>query len=316
MGSYPLNVELDVQFRDERHFADIVRDWLLGLAEKFKDEPWRGVSTAVQPIEVGGRPIGAAGSLVGTVDIIGNVDGPEHGHAHRAYDSDGFAAWLQEELLRKPHNVDIEFQTLNAMGGWGVFGLSARARYRESSEGWVRLQSFVPLEAFVNQEYGAENQARWLAALSEYADSADPGFGQIAFYHEDGQTALEAHLLDSPRTHWSPTYTVGACRSMLRGYGWLTIVPKDLADKVGGVARLVATRAFEEVRPLARGGLWLLATKDFRDFGSSELHNVFRALAPILRTGMPVRPSFQPPSDPPSVLIFEDAAAVTGQPDQ
>ena len=76
-------------------------------------------------------------------------------------------------------------------------------------------------------------------------------------------------------------------REQLRGYDWLTICPKELADRLGGTGALRATGAFHEVAQLSGGGVWLLATADYRDLDDAALYRVFRALAPVLPIGMP-----------------------------
>jgi len=79
-----------------------------------------------------------------------------------------------------------------------------------------------------------------------------------------------------------------ASRQVLRGYDWLTICPQELADRVGGAAGLAASGAFHEVAQLAGGGVWLLATADYRDYDEETMDRVFRALAPLLPAGLPV----------------------------
>ncbi|GAB3957661.1 hypothetical protein GCM10027614_73570 [Micromonospora vulcania] len=72
-------------------------------------------------------------------------------------------------------------------------------------------------------------QQVWLDALRSYADRWDPGFGHIAYGYGVGATALEDCL---PRgttrpSSTSPQHTVNECRRLLRGYSWLTIVPRS-----------------------------------------------------------------------------------------
>lgn len=93
-------------------------------------------------------------------------------------------------------------------------------------------------------------------------------------------------------------------RSYLRGYGWLTVCPQELADRLSGAAELRATGAFHEVEELAEGGAWLLATPDF----------VCGALwCPW--SGPASRAFDEEPGRPPLPVVYEDAAKARGVPE-
>ncbi|AGZ42017.1 hypothetical protein [Actinoplanes friuliensis] len=70
------------------------------------------------------------------------------------------------------------------------------------------------------------------------------------------------------------------------------------------------TGAFTEVAALAQGGVWLLATDDWRDYGPAQVEAAFHALAPVLRPGPPT-PGLLRPGQPPRRLIYTDAAEFT-----
>jgi len=61
---------------------------------------------------------------------------------------------------------------------------------------------------------------------------------------------------------------------------------------------------------LRNGGVWLLATADYRDFDDAAAEKVFRVLAPVLRPGKPTRPASYFRGQPPHRIVFEDAATV------
>jgi hypothetical protein len=73
------------------------------------------------------------------------------------------------------------------------------------------------------------------------------------------------------------------------GTRWLTLVAQELADRLGGVAALERSGAFAQVRQLRAGGVWLLATENFADYGMESAERVFRVLAPVVRPGNPER---------------------------
>jgi hypothetical protein len=91
----------------------------------------------------------------------------------------------------------------------------------------------------------------WLALVREAADPAGPAFGMIDYvYSNYGETAVEG-AVGPP---WLSIYQADStARQFLRGYGWVTVLPRELADRLGGAAALRATGAFAEV---GRGGVW------------------------------------------------------------
>jgi hypothetical protein len=93
----------------------------------------------------------------------------------------------------------------------------------------------------------------------------------------------------------------------LRGYAWLTIIGQELADRLGSVDVLTASGVFWEVAPLAKGAVWLQATEDFRDYDQATAERLFAMLAPVLRPGLPERPTASHIG--PYYLVYEDAAA-------
>jgi hypothetical protein len=149
----------------------------------------------------------------------------------------------------------------------------------------------------------------WLGLLRSFADRYNPGFGQVDYgFDMMGSTALEQALHpDLDVTYRDPEYTVAESRKLLRGYAWLTVVPAELADRLGGPDALQASGAFHEVSELAHGALWLRATEDYREYGPQQVAAVFRALAPVLRPGR----TWQRDNDfgePEPRVVYENAA--------
>ena len=110
-----------------------------------------------------------------------------------------------------------------------------------------------------------------------------------------------------PLQWWDYPATLSTCRDALRGYSWLTILPQDLLDRVGGLDTLARSGAFVEIRPLAAGGVWLLATDDYRAFDDAALLRVFHAVAPALHPG-PITLWPPPHGDPPLRVVPKDAS--------
>lgn len=99
--------------------------------------------------------------------------------------------------------------------------------------------------------------------------------------------------------------SIRKARERLRGYAWATVVPHELADRLGGAEALAPTGAFSQVEPLPHGGLWLRATDDINDWDTEAVRRVFTALVPVLPPG---RPELSEPHAYDWQLVEEDPA--------
>jgi hypothetical protein len=290
---FALDVQLDV---------DASRDGLPGLAYGWIDhltstlatgprDACAGLPAGVLAAQRASRP----GEPFGQVSVARwPVPKPEK----RALSSAGLA-WLRAQFEEElPTRVYVETGELGDRPGFTGTDLMAEVVTYRESPGWLRLSAFPPDTRFADPAV----QRRWLDALFAFADRVDPGFGQIS-YHYHGDTALEQRT-DHSRygiERRDVRYALGHCREWLRGYSWLTIVPSGLAGKLGGAQALRATGAFHEVRELAAGGVWLLATEDFRSYDLEVAWPVFRALAPVLPPGLPL--DFPPSGMQPPLIV-------------
>ncbi|WP_127502409.1 hypothetical protein [Actinoplanes solisilvae] len=219
--------------------------------------------------------------------------------------SDKGLAWLRAELADMPREVHLTFARVSG-GGRPVGGPQYLAISPvERSPGWLRLSGYLRESAFTDPA----TQRKWLTALCSVADLANPGYGQIAYYRGMGETAIEntmnPHVPGFVNARRDSDQTIGRSREILRGHDWLTIVPEELAAKLGGASALAATGAFAEVRALDRGGVALLATPTFQDYDLAAAEGPFRALAPVLPPGRPMLLE-QPPWMPPPYVIDQD----------
>jgi hypothetical protein len=135
----------------------------------------------------------------------------------------------------------------------------------------------------------AESEQRLCDFLFDAAARVDSAYGEIAIRSDKylpGGSLLEAHHLDldmdAKRRNWS-THP----RDELKGYSWVTIVPKELAVQLGGNDALLATGAFVEVKSLPTGGLWLKATERLGDYDVQAAERVFEAVRAVLVKGKP-----------------------------
>jgi hypothetical protein len=310
--SYALWVELDVEVASEAEFAVVAMDWLdegsrryLGTARGVLDgdlnPAWK------EPDDAPDAAWGPPNSIWGRLSVARTDTGVRPRTVKKPASGKGWR-WLEEQLRRPPWLADVKLEILDGNGQPSVDGVGLEIRSEEHSPGWIRLCSRFSSRAFAAPVTGTENQQRWLDLMREYADRLNPSHGQIGVEHALGETTLEDRLPPNYGRN-SPMYTVGESRQFLRGYGWLTIVPEELAGRVGGVHGLASTGVFAEVAALSAGGVWLLATTDFREYELAHAHRLFSVLAPILRPGLPRRPN--PHDKGPFLLAYEDAVSAT-----
>ena len=166
-----------------------------------------------------------------------------------------------------------------------------------TSSPWARLIASATLGPGFAPEVHAE---QWVRYLGDVLDTADPAYAQISdLVGSEVDTALDMYLRRSD-------VSVQESRTTLRGYAWVTVVPKELVETLGGVAALAESPAVMMARPLSAGGALLQATPTPAEFDSDAMHRLFRLLAPVLPPGMP-RPM---PGWEGLPVVLKDAAAV------
>jgi hypothetical protein len=304
--SFPLDIQLDVD-ESAGNLADVAYGWLDGLFADMAGAERQVLSglpaRVAKPKEPFG-PLGAPGEPFGVVSV---ERGMPPKTAERNCSSAGLR-WLRGELATEPSKAAIWLGNLDERGHRSGRILTAEAAFVPTTPGWLRLHAHVDASTFLDPAEGPASQRRWLAALWSVADRVNPGFGHVSYYYYGGATALEFLLPPNrhPREQRDPDYTVGSSREFLRGYSWLTVVPQELTERLGGVAGLEKAGAFAQVRRLAAGGVWLLATEDFRDYDIGAAGKVFRALAPVLRPGLP-RMRNEPFDHAPYPIVEQDA---------
>lgn len=161
----------------------------------------------------------------------------------------------------------------------------------------------LKLQASVGYPERSPLVPRVLNALLELtqrmAGLADLAYGEIlrAAAGPTSGTLLDAALRRAPEE------SADACRRQLRGYEWVTVCPRELAQRLGGPDGLRDTGAFAEVTPLPYGAVLLRATDTPEEYRGERVQAVFRALAPVLPAGMPRRL----PEHDFSRIVFADA---------
>jgi hypothetical protein len=255
-------------------------------------------ATRINPLAE--RPQGEPGKLYGLIEVDRSIDGG-YPRTERRHLSDEGLEWLRGELADLPEKVTVWIGRFTENGFLGGRLMFAKAWPLRDNPGWLVLDAQVPADQFTDPGSGRAEQQRWLGAIRQAADRLNPSFGQIDYWRDKGNTALERCSKGLAR---NAQLAIPQTRERLRGYSWLTIASQELAEKLGGAAALAATGAFAEVEPLAEGGLWLLATEDFADYGMKAAEAVFHAVAPALPPGMPrQRDNY---GEPPTFVVIAD----------
>jgi hypothetical protein len=144
----------------------------------------------------------------------------------------------------------------------------------------------------------AGQNTRWADFLAVTLNQANPAFGVVTDDILVNATALDTAL---NRLH---DHSLQDSRRFLRGYGFITVVPAELVDRLGGTAALSETGAFVRIQPLAGGGVVLQAAATPAQFDHRAMWRVFRALAPVLPPGQPEPlPGYEHVR-----VVYEDAA--------
>lgn len=310
MDGRTLEVHLNVDDVVRSH-GDSAYLWLSTVADRLTPEQMAELAslpaeTSLDPY--GDGPQGEPGTLYGFAEVTRLVDRAYETRQRRNLSTEGWA-WLRTELEQFPSKVTIQVGRLTDGGFLGGDVLRAGARTLLRSPGWLVLEAPMAAERFTDRSAGSGEQRRWLRILRELANILNPGFGHVDYWRDKGRTALEYYSGGPgvPIDQRSPQFSIAYNRQRLRGYSWLTITSREVAVKLGGAEALAATGAFTEVEPLAGGGLWLLATDDFNDWGMPAAEAVFHAVASALPPGAPVARHRQDP--PPTFLVFADPSA-------
>ncbi|HEY7226271.1 MAG TPA: hypothetical protein VH561_22065 [Micromonosporaceae bacterium] len=254
-------------------------------------------------------PWGPPGAPVGVLWVHREIgQGPRLSNAHRPASAVGWR-WLAEQLQRPPAEA---YALLRRLGGDGFpdrfidIGLSTSLR---SAPGWIRLYRDVAYTAMT-----AENQASCLALLGEFADRVNPSYGQIGVVHPfPSATTLET-CLPSAYGRNQPWQSIVESRQWLRGYTWVTVLGREHVARLGGIDTISSSGAFYEVVGLSGGGAVVRATEDFREYDQQKAAQIFRALAPVLRPGLPSPPSTT--YGAPFLIVYEDASFAAGRESQ
>lgn len=295
-----LDVQLDVEFDEPGRSRALARSWFEGGPAELGGDLYQRL-LASAPLDESvlrtGRRFGQPGSVWASMTVYQDGDGGATHAESAVYSGENFARFLDRIGAETPA---AEF-VLCTLGddGYPAHGLRLLMTRNDLDPRWVYLQAAVPEPWLDDPDY----QHRTLDFLRHAAEESNPGFGHITHTYFPHRTALEAQLPGVTADE-----SVIRSRQELRGYSWVTVCPQELGEALGGVRKLREGGAFSRVEELTRGGYWLLATDDYRDYDLVAATRVFYALAPVLIGGKPFDPADDLVDQLPYLIVIEDAA--------
>ncbi|WP_370288839.1 type VI immunity family protein [Nocardioides sp.] len=247
-----------------------------------------------------GEPGTPWGSLVVHTDTPSGGIGI--GGSLRAWTQKNWDSFIARDLAKLPRGVEAKFSQLDKGGhpGGGEF-VHLRVERETEVDGWTSMMAHrQPLP-----DVGARDELAlvWFEFLTTIVAELGPyvRFGCIG----EDLTIDPTVPLEEAFRRWA-----GFClhEGRLRGYSWVTVLGEAALERVGGVAALERSGAFDEVRDLGGGAVVVRATPYPSQYDAEAVEKVFRALAAALPVGEP-----RPDTRDYRKLVWADAASV-GQP--
>jgi hypothetical protein len=290
-------------------FADLTRRWLSDGLPQLGEPMWTDLQQrTIMPVDMPpgpgmypGAPVGESGDVWCdfNADAIQAVPEQWEWRLADAYSPDGFAEFLDQ--LGEPDTAGVYLYRLTR----GIGGIPGRQTavsfevetYKAGGSTWTVL-SFDAARSL----WSHDRQQAFLQFLRRFADATNPAYGEISNALGHQSSLLEWALLIGPDDQRP--------RETLRGYSWLTVLPQELGDRLGGQPALAATGAFHTVVSLPQGGYWLQATPNLHLYDLAAASRIWEVLRPVLPAGQP-RPIWPDPENPTDLLVQKDALGDT-----
>jgi hypothetical protein len=274
--SLQLHAELDREVGDPAHYHAVATQWFGGGLDRLAGELRERIETGPPLSDTGVRATASRPARQAPHGVdVGAAPRP----ARRVGLLAGQLGSIHPGASRPAGPGQVRAIVLDGRGFPSRSGMGLTVERPDDASGWVVLSADAPAEEFTDPARGHLLQRRWLGFVRDVAGDLNPSFGHLADDNRGGGTSLDV-LLRRLRDQ-----SVADSRTVLRGYSWVTICGQELADRLGGVDALRATRAFHEVEPVRAGGVWLQATERYQDYGPAQITDVFRAVAPVLPAG-------------------------------
>ena len=296
---------IDVDDPDPQAVRAAALAWLRGGLVEVVPRPWEWIRQ-YGPLEDVPGPSGGYFGKVG-VTRAGDLTG----WAASTPLAEGVEEWIKRELDPWPDVLRLELERLDDNGQLYEFedegkGHVLRMSVRASDDpAQIQLECGVSLETCeaVMPAGDLSVLRRMIELLVRMCEAADVSFAYIGddYGGNLGETALDDALWRTKKR------SVAEARQYLRGYSWVTVVPKELVSELGGKETLAASGVFHALREFRSGAVLVQATEEFADYGPRQIRTVFEALRKVLPPGQP-RPD-DVDDEPAPRLVWEDASA-------
>jgi hypothetical protein len=203
---------------------------------------------------------------------------------------------LVESLADVPIGAHVSFAANDADGdlNWDSSLLFDLGRIDSDTDSWLQLR----LLTLRTPRTEADGMAPLLAFVRGVANLGNPVHGEIAWGNQRQESIFGLAAATGPER------TLPHARQTLRGYAWLTILPEEIGQRLGGLDALRSSGAFVEVEHLDAGGFWCRATRTIEEYDWAAAEGVFEVVAPALPPGQPNMWAVRPPN----VLSPRDAS--------
>jgi hypothetical protein len=262
-----LHAELAARSQSRADFARLAAGWLT--------DAHRRLFPDLDPSPAGAVPVWAQIRVQQQPEALGGTSAPYTDRAWRRV-----LAGLDRAY---PFHVTVALAPLGPDGrpaGGAEATIAVHRSHRHPR--WVRFEAAAPV-GIGGWAGSPGTQRTWAGFVREQAIRAGAHYGHVTDDANIHGTALERAIqgsIDEPPA-------VPRCRAVLRGYSWVTICAAELAIRLGGAPALAGSGAFDEVRELPGGRVYLRATAALEEFEGAAVRRVFAAVAPVLLPGRP-----------------------------
>jgi hypothetical protein len=217
-----------------------------------------------------GRPVGEPFTPWGTLFISRLGEGKQR-TSSGVFSEAGWQRFLAD-VVSQEVNLAVVMMCMLDDRGRAEMGPTIQVIYETVGTDWIRLGAMFETSSLTDPDFVRRlRQFIWSTARQ-----CNPAFGLID--HRYRRTQLEEELASVDEEN------IPFMRETLRAHGWLTVVPQEIAEKLGGSSGLAATGAFRGLEELTNGGILAWATDDFTKYDPARVARIEEVLAPHLLT--------------------------------
>lgn len=269
--SYPIYMELSVECPSPAALAKIGRRWLVDGVARCASDLLDELRAQVEQPPYGPRfepavPDGVVGLIRLDTQFTMGVKGI------RSYTEGSWEWFMRQVDSGNFYHAEVHLARVDGQGAMIEPYMYFVVKKTPELDGWVH----VVLQTGMDWLYShADLIASCVELFFDAAGELDASFGN---WTEDGNYRTQHELAMS----LFPDNTIPKSREYLRGYGWLTVIPPEIALQLGGAARLDATGEFYSVRPLANGAVGLIACQRAQNYSPEIVERLGRLFADVL----------------------------------